>query len=120
MIVQQKKLASSAGQFDKKLEDKLYEDAFDRLQKKEELKIRHDNTQLQKLTFTPELFSKSQTLLRPLIGLEDRPLHERYKEMQNLKEEMLQRLREKFADEEKLTFKPQISKISDKVASLKN
>lgn len=33
---------------------------------------------------------------------------------------MLQRLREKFAEEEKLTFKPQISKISDKVASLKN
>lgn len=52
--------------------------------------------------------------------MEERPLHERYKEMQNLKEEMLQRLREKFAEEENLTFKPYISKISDKVASLKN
>lgn len=29
-------------------------------------------------------------------------------------------MREKFAEEEQLTFKPQISRISDKVANLKN
>lgn len=38
-IAQQKKLMNSGGHSMKKLEDKLYEDAFDRLQKKEELKI---------------------------------------------------------------------------------
>jgi len=38
-IVQSKKFTESGAEFQKKTEDKLYEDAFSRLHKKEELKI---------------------------------------------------------------------------------
>ena len=100
------------------LEDKLYEDAFDRLQKKAQLKKLKDEQEYQNLTFKPQIGTESN--LHNHFSKDDRPIHERYKDVQIFKEEMLQRLRNKFMDEQNLTFKPKISKISDKVASVKN
>lgn len=73
-------------------------------------------------TFTPQInqTSKVQKNLHVHFSKDDRPIHERYKDVQVFKEEMLQRLRNKFMDEQNLTFQPKISKISDKVASVKN
>lgn len=100
------------------LEDKLYEDAFDRLQKKEKLKKLKEEYEMREHTFAPEI--NPQSSMHVHFSKDDRPIHERYKDVQVFKEEMLQRLRNKFMDDQNLTFQPKISKISDKVASLKN
>jgi hypothetical protein len=102
-------------------EDKLYEDAFDRLQKKERLKQLKQQQEMSQLTFTPATNNREGTNpMHNYFSKDDRPIHERYKDVQVFKEEMLQRLRNKFLDDQNLTFQPKISKISNKVASLKN
>lgn len=102
------------------LEDKLYEDAFDRLQKKEQLKILKMEEEMQGHTFKPNINQGGPNHMHVHFNKDDRPIHERYKDVQIFKEEMLQKLRNKFMDEKNLTFQPKISKISDKVASFKN
>jgi hypothetical protein len=65
-----------------KLDDKLYEDAFDRLQKKEKLKQLKDEQDYKHLTFTPEINTKqSLQNMHTHFSKDDRPIYERYKEV---------------------------------------
>lgn len=49
-----------------------------------------------------------------------KPLHQRYQDIQHLKERMISGLRQKFEEEQDCTFKPSISKISQQVAQLRH
>lgn len=95
-----------------KLEDKLYQEAFDKMEKIENLKLRKAEEEINHLTFQPKINDKHN------IQFKDK-VEERYKEVKRFKEDMISRLREKYDMEKDMTFKPKISEISDRVASLK-
>lgn len=49
-----------------------------------------------------------------------KPVHERYREIQQYKDQMILNLRRKFEDKSNLTFKPCLDKVSERLAIQKN
>lgn len=102
-----------------KIEDKLYQEAFTKLQNLEKKKQHKAEEEIRKLTFKPEISKNSRNLEFQENSKKDQKIEERYKEINSFKEEMIMRLREKYKMDKDMTFKPKISEISDRVASLK-
>jgi hypothetical protein len=103
-----------------KHEDRLYQEAFERKEKKERMKMLKDRQEIETLTFKPNLEKTQGNPSISIRPLDERPIQERYKEIQDMKSRMIQRLRDKFDEERNFTYKPKISKISEKVAEMKN
>ena len=101
--------------YDEDIDNKLYLDAFDRIDQKEKLRLMKDQEEVGKLTFQPQISKASVSILDRRV-----PLESRHKEIQKFKNQMILKLREKFKVDQELTFQPKISKISNKVASIKN
>lgn len=76
------------------------------------MKLKKDREEIENLTFKPKISENAN------FDLNDK-IEERYKDVNKFKEEMILRLREKYDIEKDMTFKPKISEISDRVASLK-
>ena len=95
-------------------EEKLYIDAFEKIRKKQMQEMMRQEQELEGVTFAPKLNES------PFPLLPQKPIQERYREVQQYKERMLQNLRDKFQKSPNNTFKPVLDKETEKIVLQRN
>jgi len=99
----------------KTIDDKLYQEAFDKISVRDKLRVMREQEELRNCNFHPNIEN-----LTSIPSVKERvPIEDRYKELVKMKDEMIHSLRKKFLSDKELTFKPKISEISEKVAELR-
>jgi len=109
------KARANLDELDQPVQERLYYDANKRLEDLRKAYREKEAQELEGCTFKPNVVESTKHVTGNRLA--DRPIHERFKEVQRERHENLQRLRmEAELKDKNLTFKPQISKRSAEMA----
>lgn len=85
-------------------------EAFAKAKQKQKLETLRQVEELKDATFAPQV----NTSRFPLQNF--KPIQERYKEVQQYKEQLIHNLRRKFTEKQNMTFKPELDKQTERIA----
>ena len=97
-----------------RVEDKLYQEAFNKQKVVEKLRQASEMEMMKAYTFKPEIIERQNQPSTDRISIQDR-----YRDIQLFKEKMIADLRKKFLNDEELTFQPKISSKTERYAQTK-